>query len=210
VPKVSEAHLEARRRQIVDAALDCFARQGFHGTTVLDICAAAGLSPGAVYRYFDGKEDIIAAVCSKGVEVDEELFGSVADLGLREGLLRLFDVGLGHLADDGALTDVRLRVELWAEGLRNDQVREIMADVTNRYRFWVRDMILAGQERGEVDPAVDADAVARVLVGIYQALVRERSLDPDADVAGYVSAVQAIVGGTLWRGSSERKEHAHA
>jgi AcrR family transcriptional regulator len=210
VPKVTEAHLAARRRQIVDAALECFARHGFHGTTILDICAASGLSPGAVYRYFDGKEDIIAAVCTKGVEVDEELFGSVADLGLREALLHLFEVGMGELADESSLTEVRLRVELWAEGLRNDRVRDIMAQVTNRYRFWIRDMIRAGQARGEVDLAVDPDAVARVLVGIYQALVRERSLDPDADVAGYVAAAQAMVGGTLWRAPSDRKEEAHA
>lgn len=210
VPKVTEEHLEARRRQIVDAALDCFARQGFHGTTILDICAAAGLSPGAVYRYFGGKEDIIAAVCTKGVEVDEALFAGVSELGLRQGLLRLFDVGMGALADESSLTEVRLRVELWAEGLRNDRVRAIMAEVTNRYRFWVRDMLLAGQAGGEVDPEVDADAAARVLVGIYQALVRELSLDPEADVTGYVAAAQAVVGGTLWTGRSDREEVAHA
>jgi hypothetical protein len=134
----------------------------------------------------------------------------VADLGLRQALLHLFEVGMGELADESSLTDVRLRVELWAEGLRNERVRAIMAAVTNRYRFWVRDMVRAGQDRGEVDLVVDPDAVARVLVGIYQALVRERSLDPDADVAGYVAAAQTIVGGTLWRGTSDRKEEAHA
>jgi AcrR family transcriptional regulator len=163
-----------------------------------------------VYRYFGAKEDIIAAVCTKGVEVDEELFGGVADLGLREGILHLFRVGMSALDDPEALTDVRLRVELWAEGLRNDHVREIMAETTDRYRFWVRDMILAGQDRGEVDPGVDADGVARVLVGIYQALVRERSLDPGANVAAYVAAVEAIVGGTLWREGRDEKEGAHA
>jgi AcrR family transcriptional regulator len=210
VPKVTEAHLEARRRQIVDAALECFAQQGFQGTTVMDICAAADLSPGAVYRYFRGKEDIIAAVCTKGVETDAKLFASVGELGLRDGLLRLFEVGMGHLADEPALTDVRLRVELWAEALRNAQVRAIIAAVTDRYRFWVGDMLRAGQDRGEVDPAVDADAAARVLVGIYQALVRELSLDPGADVAAYVAAAQAIVGGAFWMESRARKEDAHA
>ena len=76
-------------------------------------------------------------------------------------------------------------------------------------RFAVN-MLRAGQDRGEVDPAVDADAAARVLVGIYQALVRERSLDPGADVAAYVAAAQAIVGGAFWMESRARKEDAHA
>ena len=59
MPKVTQAHLEARRQQILDAAFGCFARQGFHQTTMQDICREAELSPGAVYRYFDSKEAII-------------------------------------------------------------------------------------------------------------------------------------------------------
>jgi hypothetical protein len=46
MPKVTEAHLEARRRQIVDAAAACFSQRGFHQTTMQDICKQAALSPG--------------------------------------------------------------------------------------------------------------------------------------------------------------------
>jgi AcrR family transcriptional regulator len=55
MPKVTEAHLEARRQQILDAALACFSRRGFHQSTMQDICQEAELSPGAVYRYFRSK-----------------------------------------------------------------------------------------------------------------------------------------------------------
>ena len=50
MPKVSEEHLDARRRQIVDAAIVCFVRKGFHRATMQDICREAGLSAGAVDR----------------------------------------------------------------------------------------------------------------------------------------------------------------
>ena len=63
MPKVTEAHLEARRQQILDAAFACFAGQGFHRTTMQDICREAKLSAGAMYHYFSGKEAIIAATC---------------------------------------------------------------------------------------------------------------------------------------------------
>ena len=63
MPKVSDAHLEARRKQILDASSACFARQGFHQTTMQDIRPEAALSPGAVYRYFASKEEITAASC---------------------------------------------------------------------------------------------------------------------------------------------------
>ena len=60
MPKVTEEHVEARRRQILSAALRCFAREGFHRTTMQDIFREADLSPGAVYSYFKGKDELIA------------------------------------------------------------------------------------------------------------------------------------------------------
>src|SRR5215469_137769 len=62
MPKVTEEHVQARRRQILSAALRCFARQGFHRTTMQDIFREADLSPGAVYSYFTGKDELIAAI----------------------------------------------------------------------------------------------------------------------------------------------------
>ncbi len=48
MPKMSDAHLEARRKQILDASSASFARQGFHQATMQDICREAALSTGAV------------------------------------------------------------------------------------------------------------------------------------------------------------------
>lgn len=58
MPKVSDAHRAARRQQILDGSSACFVRQGFHQTTMQDICREAGFSPEAVYRCFANKEEI--------------------------------------------------------------------------------------------------------------------------------------------------------
>ena len=76
MPKVTQAHLDARRQQIVEAAQTCFARQGFHQTRMQDICKEAGLSPGAVYSYFPSKVQIIAAACTGCQDVDSALIES--------------------------------------------------------------------------------------------------------------------------------------
>src|SRR5260370_28046419 len=68
MPKVTEAHLEARRQQILDAARTCFARKGFHQATMQELGLAAELSHGAIYRYFPGKDAIIEALCAEGLE----------------------------------------------------------------------------------------------------------------------------------------------
>src|SRR5260370_42643543 len=62
MPRITPARAEMRRRQIIEAALICFARHGFHKTTMQDIVKQSALSPGAIYCHFAGKNDIIVAV----------------------------------------------------------------------------------------------------------------------------------------------------
>src|SRR5438093_13661882 len=62
MPKVQPEYLEHRREQILAAAAACFSRNGFHQTSMQDICAEADVSPGAFYRYFRSKEEIIGAI----------------------------------------------------------------------------------------------------------------------------------------------------
>ncbi|GAA4568637.1 TetR/AcrR family transcriptional regulator [Planotetraspora kaengkrachanensis] len=65
MPKVSQAHLDARRQQIIDAARARFAVHGFARTSMTDIVEASGLSTGAIYRYFTSKDEIVAAICEQ-------------------------------------------------------------------------------------------------------------------------------------------------
>ena len=60
--RVTQAHIDAREDSIVDAALSLFARKGIEQTTVQEIATEAGLSAGAIYRYFPGKEKLLEAV----------------------------------------------------------------------------------------------------------------------------------------------------
>ena len=68
---------ERRRRQILDAALDCFRRRGFHQTSMQEICAAAGISAGALYRYFGSKAEIITAITKPGTNKTNPVAGDV-------------------------------------------------------------------------------------------------------------------------------------
>jgi AcrR family transcriptional regulator len=63
MPKVTQEHRDARRRQILAAAREVFADKGFTQTSTGEIVAASGLSTGAVYSYFPSKNDLVAAVC---------------------------------------------------------------------------------------------------------------------------------------------------
>ena len=65
MPKVTAAYREARRDEIIDAALRAFAAKGFQGTSMADVIAEAGLSAGAIYGHFAGKKELFAAVAGR-------------------------------------------------------------------------------------------------------------------------------------------------
>src|SRR6266487_3150121 len=62
MPKLAVEAREARRQHILRAALRCFARRGYHTTTIDDIAAEAGVSKGAPYVYFQSKEALFRAL----------------------------------------------------------------------------------------------------------------------------------------------------
>ena len=92
---------EAKREGILRAAAGCFARNGFHQSSMKEICAAADMSPGSVYRYFPAKEDIITEMIDADRQRWEKLLEQVP---LENGLipaLRGLAAGQVHLADVG-------------------------------------------------------------------------------------------------------------
>ncbi len=61
-PNTRTIQAQERRAQILDTALEVFARQGFKGSTIQDIANAAGISPGLLYHYFTSKDELLRAI----------------------------------------------------------------------------------------------------------------------------------------------------
>ncbi|MDO8617091.1 MAG: TetR/AcrR family transcriptional regulator [Dehalococcoidia bacterium] len=196
MPKVTEAHLTARRQQILDAAAACFARNGFHHTTMHDLCQMAELSPGALYRYFAGKEEIIEAMVrerqSTGAAQIEAISRSGSTLQVLEALADTF---FGELENPQACA---LGIELWAEALRSPRIRELLNSEISDLRAAFTGIIRRGQERGEINAGLDAQAVAQVMVSFFEGLVLQQAADRDIDVWKYVDVMKAMMSGRFW------------
>ncbi len=201
MPKVSEEHLQVRRQQILSAAFSCFARKGFHKATVHDICDEAGLSPGAVYRYFGGKEEIIEAMVERNAAQNARFAEEVrAGEDTFRMLERLADFHLGRLADSEG---VAVEVELWAEATHNPRIRELLRDDFDAHRRLLEGIVRRAQERGEINGRLDPEAVARVMISFFEGLLIQKELDQDdVDVRRYVDVVTAMVGGSFRRGEA--------
>src|SRR5512135_3179057 len=88
-PRVPKAYLEARTAEIIESAIKCFMKKGFHNTTMQDIYEATSLSPGAVYNYFENKEDIVTAAVRMSQKRNRDAIAAAASGIPEEALSRL-------------------------------------------------------------------------------------------------------------------------
>jgi AcrR family transcriptional regulator len=194
MPRVAESYLESRRRQITDAAIRCFAREGFHRTTMQDIVRETGLSAGAIYRYFRSKEDIVAAIAAEHHAAEAAAFAEVSTIGdVGAALRHLADVSLGRLADADEQQWRRVTVQVWGEALRDERIMRIVRGGIDAPVAILAALIRRGQREGTLPQELDADGAARVCASIFQGLVLQQAWDPDLDVDGYIAAVLTLI-----------------
>ncbi|MDI6858389.1 MAG: TetR/AcrR family transcriptional regulator [Dehalococcoidia bacterium] len=181
MPKMSAAHLEARTNEILDAAEKCFVRKGLHQTTMHDICAEARLSPGAVYRYFKSKDDLIDAVAQRRT-LEEMGIVQEAKEETSQALEALAVVGERFWAQflrPDFEHWARLDIEIWPESLRNKRQQERVREQRAAFRSALAEICRLAVEQGTLRPDVDPVAMANLLMALYRGLQLHKAIDPE-------------------------------
>ncbi|MET7857461.1 TetR/AcrR family transcriptional regulator [Streptomyces sp. NPDC005318] len=182
--RVSQAHLDARRRQILDGAARCFARNGFHGTSMQDVLQEVGLSAGAVYRYFSGKDDLIAAIAGEAVGGVRQAFEEAA----RVSPPPTPDVLIGRvtrtLFDGDRELDRRayagLIVQVWSETLRSERLAATLSEAYGGLKVAWAELVEVYRETGVLSADVPSDHVARTLIATAQGFIAQLAMFGDA------------------------------
>jgi AcrR family transcriptional regulator len=182
--RVSQEHLDARRRQILDGAARCFARSGFHGTSMQDVLKEVGLSAGAVYRYFPGKEDIIAAITEETFATIRGAFSEASRMSppptpdvLLSGVLGR--VLAGELHGLERRTFAALAVQLWSETLRDERLAVQLDEGYATMRAAWTKLVEAYRDAGILSGDVAADHVARTMIATAQGFIVQEALFGD-------------------------------
>jgi AcrR family transcriptional regulator len=196
MPKVSDAHRAARRRQILDAAGRCFARNGFHVTSMQDVFRESGLSAGAVYGYFPGKHAIVAAIAEEAVG---ELTGILDELAAAEPvppleatMARLLTAVDAYTATDGF---ARIAVQVWGEAIHDPALAGLVATAYRRLRSRFVDLARHAQAAGQLPAQADPERLGTVLFGLVPGYILQRLLLGDVDPAAYTAGLHALLGG---------------
>lgn len=194
MPKLKPATQVARREHILDAAEQCFARQGFHRTTMQDICREAGISAGALYVYFASKEALIAGIVERDRQKLSAQFSSLADSSdLMQAMAAL---GQHYFIDEPQYKRI-LHIEIGAESTRNPEVGAAF-QTTDRYcldRF--SELFERAKSEGKIAPALDIPEISRVVGVIGDGMFWRRAVDPNFDAQAALTTIIGILTGLL-------------
>lgn len=202
MPRITDRRRAANRAAIVDAARRCFARDGFHQTSMPDLVAEAGISAGAFYRYFTGKDQLIREISRESFAgigpavvawIEELEAPSVADV---IAVFTSTSAAGGITVDDREIDldeQGLVAVQAWGELTRDEQLRaearsglDFLADACAR-------ALRRGQRAGHVPSGLDADDGARLVLALLPGLALQGAVFGQ-DVAALERAATALLG----------------
>jgi AcrR family transcriptional regulator len=189
----SDPDLHRRRAdQISQAAGEVFLVRGFHRTSMADIAREAGVSMGLLYRYFENKEAIIAAVAAldrrdhierlRGMETATDVAKALTDL--------VADV-VSRSADSRYMA---LLAEITAESCRNPSVAALLREDHIQTRDALAQALETLQGAGRIRPGQDPQALAVWFLTVLDGLSLTMTLMPDTDLTAILRSLTDVLG----------------
>ncbi len=186
-----------RRTQILEAAVICFAKRGFHQTSMHDISAEAGISVGLIYRYFENKEEVISAMAARHKnEIHEVVERARQAPTLLESLEILFTA---HCCENSPQIQSAFVVDLYAEASRNAQVADLVRDVLQTAMDGVTDVIERSPEAQKAAHGLTPCEMAELIFAVARGMLMRDVLQPQELPAAERRARQLEVTRRLWR-----------
>ena len=186
-----------RRTQILDAALICFAKRGFHQASMHDIAAEAGISVGLIYRYFENKEAVISAMADQHKkEISEVLQRARQAPTLLESVEILFTA---HCCENEPRVISAFVVDLYAEASRNPRVADLVRDVLQTAMDGLTDLIARAPEAQAAAHGLSPSELAELIYAVARGMLMLDVLRPQQMTAAERRERQLEVTRRLWR-----------
>jgi AcrR family transcriptional regulator len=182
---------------VLEAARACLQEHGLEAVSMEMIIAHSGLSTGAVYGYFKGKEQIIDAVIREGTAAMAEDLAPIVNMPEPPAFPEFVELVLRALVSFGRHKkgDIdRLLVSLhgWSHSQSDPELKKATSASYSSLRKLFADAVRRGQVVGTFDAAADPEGVAELLMSLTLGFVAQRALAGSADVASHVAALGAL------------------
>lgn len=180
------------RKAIVEASMRLFARRGYHGASVAQIAEATGLTKGALYWYFKGKEDLFLTVldCIKENWRNAVMSRVEASRGVIEKLGELFDATSEMLGSDENPHSMHLFLVVAGAQPEMPEFEDAIKSAYAEHVKFIADTIRSGQEEGEIRRDIDAESAALGIIGCLEGIMLQAKLHPPAAVAAAIAEMK--------------------
>lgn len=185
-----------RHQQILHAAMACFAKCGFHQTTMHDISEEAGISVGLIYRYFASKEAVISAIAEEHKKDLQDLLERARSA---PTLLDSLEILLtAHCCEDAPQMHAAFVVDLFAEAGRNPSIANLVRDVLDTGMAGVTEVIARAPEMRDAPHGLKPHEVTELIFAAARGSMMRDVLDHSHIPAEDRRARQLAVVRHLW------------
>src|SRR5207248_4526500 len=194
-PQIDSSNAD-RHSQILEAALVCFAKRGFHQTSMHDISGEAGISVGLIYRYFENKEAVISAMAAMHKEEIQQMLERARRA---PTLLESLEILLtAHCCENEPRLISAFVVDLYAEASRSPHVADLVRDVLETAMNGVRDLIARAPEVQNTGNNLTPDDLAELIFAVARGMLMLDVLRPHEMTAAERRTRQLEVTRRLW------------
>jgi len=185
MPRIADAARAARRQQIIAAGLACFAKTGYHATTMADVATQAGVAKGTPYLYFDSKQALFLALheewdCGTAQRIDAAI-AALPEAGRRSPRAVLHAVADAVAANVLAESETcRVLMEARALAAHEPEIAAAVQAADARARSQIEGLIAAGVLAGEWPAGTDPALAATLFTAGLYGLMAQWHLDPDS------------------------------
>lgn len=189
--KVDPGKQQAKRRRIIEAAVECFARRGFHATSTAEICTAAGMSPGNLFHYFDSKNAIIAAIAQEDQRETAEFFAGLSNAG--DAVAAILQVAAAALQQASDPIYARISIEIAAEATRNPEIAALFAANEALVKTELVGMLKRGIAAGQIDSGLNPAHAATWLIALTDGATGRAVMDPTFKPRSHAPMLQRMI-----------------
>ena len=183
---------QARRQQVLAAAVECFRRRGFHGASMAEIAKTAGMSAGHIYNLFENKDDVIAAIVER--DRDEIVRRIQATLDGDDVPRAMLAAVEDSFHEPQREAEAALNLEVLAEAGRNARLAQVVVDSETTIRIKAMVMIrMALGPAADQLPADEIEARASVLAALFNGLMVLSVSQPDLNQAAVTRVMQRVM-----------------
>ncbi|MFC2156552.1 TetR/AcrR family transcriptional regulator [Acidobacteriota bacterium] len=203
-PKVSKEYFDLRKKQILEAAWECFAEKGYDKTTIRDIAKNMGASIGIIYKYFKSKNEILDSISEMSQEDRNIAFEEAGKYKVsRDALKALFAQKFISCPPDKLKKGAQGNINIWGEAINRESFNTLFNSHHRQTVDHMTSLITQGKEKGEIPDDINTQTAASFYTALFMGLQVQAALVEGLQSEKYFESIKYLLTRSIWRESKK-------